>query len=50
MSVVYGGLGVLKGTQAINNAMSNSTKFTLGIAGVGSVGGQLLANGEVDIR
>ncbi len=50
VSIVYGGLGVLKGAQAINNVMSNSTKFTLGIAGVGSVGGQLLANGEVDSR
>ena len=30
--------------------MSNSTKFTLGIAGAGSVGSQLMTNGTVDLK
>ena len=44
------GLGVLKGAKKINDVMSNSTKFTLGIAGAGSVGSQLLTNGTVDLK
>ena len=47
-STIYGGLGVLKGAKKINDVMSNSTKFTLGIAGAGSVGGQLMSDGTVD--
>ena len=49
-STIYGGLGVLKGAKKINDVMSNSTKFTLGIAGAGSVGAQLMFDGTVDPR
>ena len=50
-SLVYNsGLGVLKGAKKINDVMSNSTKFTLGIAGAGSVGSQLMTNGTVDLK
>ena len=50
-SLIYdSGLGVLKGAKKINDVMSNSTKFTLGIAGAGSVGGQLISDGTVDPR
>ena len=49
-STIYGGLGVLKGAKKINDVMSNSTKFTLGIAGAGSVGAQLMSDGTVDPR
>ena len=49
-STIYGGLGVLKGAKKINDVMSNSTKFTLGIAGAGSVGSQLMTNGTVDLK
>ena len=49
-STIYGGLGVLKGAKKINDVMSNSTKFTLGIAGTGSVGAQLMSDGTVDPR
>ena len=50
-SLIYdSGLGVLKGVKKINDVMSNSTKFTLGIAGAGSVGGQLISDGTVDPR
>ena len=46
-STIYGGLGVLKGAKKINDVMSNSTKFTSGIAGAGSVGAQLMSDGSV---
>ena len=50
-SLIYdSGLGVLKGVKKINDVMSNSTKFTLGIAGAGSVGSQLITNGTVDLK
>ena len=49
-STIYGGLGVLKGAKKINDVISNSTKFTLGIAGAGSVGAQLMSDGTVDPR
>ncbi|NBI43656.1 hypothetical protein GVX76_09230 [[Haemophilus] felis] len=44
---MQGGSSVLKGVQTLNK-LSNSTKFTLGIAGAGSVGTQLIINGTVD--
>ncbi|WP_242650027.1 hemagglutinin repeat-containing protein [Rodentibacter trehalosifermentans] len=50
LSIAYSGLGTLKGAQTINKVMSNSSKFTLGIAGAGSVGSQLLSDGKVDLR
>ena len=47
---VYGVGKVLQGTKAIEGIMSNSTKFTLGVAGAGSVGSQLISDGTVDPR
>ena len=49
-SFVYGAGKLLQGAKAIEGIMSNSTKFTLGAAGAGSVGGQLMSDGTVDPR
>ncbi|STO55098.1 FhaB protein [Canicola haemoglobinophilus] len=45
---LYGGQNILKGIQAVTNITSNSTKFTLGIAGASSVGSQMISTGSVD--
>lgn len=49
-SSAYGAGKLLQGAKAIEGIMSNSTKFTLGVAGAGSVGGQLMSDGTVDPR
>ena len=49
-SSAYGAGKLLQGAKAIEGIMSNSTKFTLGAAGAGSVGGQLMSDGTVDPR
>ena len=46
----YGAGKLLQGAKAIEGVMSNSTKFTLGVAGAGSVGAQLMSDGTVDPR
>lgn len=46
----YGAGKLLQGAKAIEGIMSNSTKFTLGVAGAGSVGAQLMSDGTVDPR
>ena len=46
----YGAGKLLQGAKAIEGIMSNSTKFTLDVAGAGSVGAQLMSDGTVDPR